>query len=120
MMEIFFNPSLPSRWLTATGLNISTVVTIANFEDCYLTVQGGINATSPDFTAEDAFLVGGFDFADGFIDLIDEFAEAGNVSTIAACRTLNGCQVANYAGVVREGYGFIFCVGGSALGALGM
>lgn len=48
--------------------------------------------------------------------MLESFVEAGNVTTMAACRTLEGCPVRNvYDAANKTGsIGSQFCVGGSA------
>lgn len=82
--------------------------------DCHLFVAGGENATAEFMDDDDVFYVGNYDLADAVLTLVETYAEMGNISTFAACGTLNECPVmrlvgeANKTGQIR----FQFCIGG--------
>lgn len=120
MMEVNFNPEMPSRFLTAPGLQQDLFAMVANLGDCYLFVLGGDNATSDNMGDDDAFIIGNYDFANVMLNMVDAFAESGGIETVAACATLEGCVVENQKdGSNKTGeVGFRFCVGGSGLGAV--
>lgn len=66
---------------------------------------------------EDVFYVGNYDLADAALTLIQTYAESGNISTFAACGTLNECPVMRMADSRNKTgqIGFQFCLGGGEL-----
>lgn len=117
MLESDLSPEQPTRFLTAQQLYSNVSVFVAHHDDCYLYVSGGYGADNATMNSTDAFIIGNYDLADTVYNLLDEFADSGNASQVAACGNLWDCPVvdvvtgANKTGAV----GFRYCLGGFEL-----
>lgn len=117
LLETYLSPNISSDFVKATQLYQNTSVPIAMYEDCYLWLAGGKNATTGKLDENDAVFVGNYDLSEAVSGAIETYADFGNVSTMAVCGTLTNCPVNNtVTGVVKTGsVGFEYCVGGASI-----
>lgn len=114
MLEDWLSPEFPTRYLTSQQLYYNTSLAIAEHDDCYLYLSGGLNATDAFLNTTDAFIVGNYDLAEAVYELIYKYAGSGNISQVAACGDFAGCPVVDTeTGLNKTGeIGLRYCLGG--------
>lgn len=124
MMDIFYSPEQPAVMLSSQKLYNDVAIKMAHYEDCYLYISGGTNATNTTMGVNDTFIVGNYDLGLATLTLLDMYAENGNVTDFAACGEFNGCPLMSAVDYTNKTgqVGLRFCVGGDgvAFGAWGL
>lgn len=116
-MDLFYSPEQPPVMLSSQHLYVNISVEVAAYDDCFLFVSGGENATVANLGANDTFILGNYDLALATVTLLGLYAENGNITTFAACGSLNECPVMNAVdGTNKTDIGLRFCIGGPEVG----
>lgn len=93
LLTSYLNPTYESNIILASQLYNTTFVPLAIYEDCYLWIGGGSDATTEELDENDTFWIGNMDLIMAISNSIVNFASDGQNTTMAVCGTLPGCQV---------------------------
>lgn len=121
MIDYALNPNNLAHQLTAQSLYNDFRIMVAEYQDCYLFIFGGDNATVEFMDPGDAFILGDLDLSDAVLDMVMDIGDAGNATGMAGCGTLYGCPVRNLHNTTmpdKDGeFEFRFCVGSWEMGS---